>query len=394
MSFVVSKNGDSLLYVSNTHGIWLTFDQFGDVKLGISSQYAKQVDGLCGYFNNDKFDDKRMPNGEQATSNVEFGNSWSLNQLTPEECEPQVCPQKLQEAALKMCDLVKEDIFSSCAVAVNTHQFVSSCLDSACDCLLASTNGSTTNLDPREFEKHTKECKCAMLKNYVQECMAADENIHLETWRSVFSCEATCPTPFVHQDCYRRRCEITCNNLQSAECPNVPGTCFSGCFCPPGSVKKESSCVPISECRDCVCDGFGKSQYLTYDRKNFTFDGNCTYLLTRDIALKNVHTFQAFATIGPCDNKTISFRQPTCTQALHIVYGSHIVHIQKNALKNLEVIVDGLKLPSLSYNQNWMKITQQGKSLNILLPESQVELVTMFEAMSFSVITITFILLN
>ena len=217
----------------------------------------------------------------------------------------------------------------------------------------------------------------------------ADENVHLETWRSVHSCEAVCAAPLVHQDCYRRKCEVTCNNLQSADCANVPGTCFSGCFCPPGTVKKDSTCIPISECRDCVCDGFGKSQYLTYDRKNFTFDGNCTYLLTRDISLKNVHTFEVYATIGPCDTKanTIAKKKVTCTQALHITYGSHIIHIQKNSMKNLEVIVDGIKLSGLSYTQNWIKITEQGKALNILLPESQVELVTMFEAMSFSVST-------
>lgn len=384
MSFVVSKNGDSLLYVSHTHGIWLSIDSYGDVKVGVGALYVNQVDGLCGFFNNNKTDDKRTPTGEIASSTVEFGNSWSLNQMKPEECEPQVCPTKLQNAAIKMCNLVKDDTFSLCSTAVNPEQFISACWETACDCLLAATNGSTV-LDPVDLEIHIKQCKCAMLKNYVQDCMAADENVHLETWRSVYSCESTCPPPFVHLDCYRRQCEVTCNSLQTAECSNVAGTCFSGCFCPSGMVKKEGTCVPISECRDCVCDGFGKSQYLTFDRKNFTFDGNCTYLLTRDISLKDVHTFEVFATIGPCNNKTISFKQATCTQALHITYGTHIVHIQKDENKNLEIIVDGFKLPSLSYTQNWMKITQQGKSLNILLPESQVELITMFEAMSFSV---------
>lgn len=384
MSFVVSKNGDTLFYISHTNGIWLSFDRYGDVKLGISSQYFKQVDGLCGFYSNDKLDDKRTPTGEIASTIHEFANSWSVNQTSPEDCKAQACPRELQKAAKKMCEAIKEEIFSSCTAAVPEDQFISSCLDSACDCLLAATNGSTPDY-AKDFEKSTKQCKCATLESYVQQCMAADENVHLETWRSVFSCEAVCPPTFVHQDCYRRRCELTCNNLQTAECPNVAGTCFTGCYCPPGTVKKESVCVPIRECRDCVCDGFGKSQYLTFDRKNFTFDGNCTYLLTRDISLKDVHTFQVFATIGPCENKTISFRQPTCTQALHIAYGSHIVHIQKDASKNLVVIVDGFKLPTLTYDQNWIKITQQGKSLNILLPESQVELNTMFEAMSFSV---------
>lgn len=387
MSFVVSKNGDNLLYVSHKHGIWLTLDQYGDVKLGISSMYANQVDGLCGYFSNNKVDDKRMPNGQQATSTVEYGDSWSISKS--EDCEPHVCPKVLQDAAWTMCNLVKDDIFAPCTKSINPLQFISTCLETACDCLLAAANGTTPSALTSDFDKSIKQCKCSMLKNYVVDCMAADENVHLETWRSVHSCEAECPSPLVHQDCYRRKCEVTCSNLQSTECTNVPGTCFSGCFCPPGTVKKDSTCLPISECRDCVCDGFGNSQYLTYDRKNFTFDGNCTYLLTRDVHLTNVHTFQVYATIGPCDTKAnaIAKKKVTCTQSLHISYGSHIIHIQKNSMKNLEVIVDGMKLSGLSYTQNWIKITEQGKALSILLPESQVELTTMFEAMSFSVST-------
>lgn len=384
MSFTVSKNGDNLLYVSHAHGIWLTFDQFGDVKLGISSQYAGQVDGLCGFFNNDKTDDKRTPTGQVAPSTVEFGDSWSTGQSGLEDCEPHVCPKVLQDAAWTMCNLVKDEIFQACHVAVDPTRFISKCLETACDCLMTATNGSST-VAPKNMEKHSKTCKCSMLKNYVVECMAADEAVHLETWRSVHSCEATCDAPFVHHDCFRRKCETTCHNLQSSECGLVPGTCFSGCYCPSGTVRKDTTCIPISECRDCVCDGFGKSQYLTYDRKNFTFDGNCTYLLSRDLTLKNVHTFQVYATIGACNPKATTVNTATCTQALHLVYGSHIVHIQKGTASTLDVFVDGTKLKSLPYIQPWIKIVEQGKTLNILLPESQVELISMFETMSFAV---------
>lgn len=386
MSYSVSKNGDNLLYISHAHGIWLTFDQYGDVKLGISSQYANQVDGLCGYFSKVKTDDKRQPNGKLASSTVEFGDSWSVSQVNRDDCEPHVCPKALQDAAWTMCNLVKDETFKSCHASIDPTRFISKCLETACDCLLTAANGSSTAA-PRDMETFAKQCKCSMLKNFVVECMAADEAVHLEKWRSVHSCEAACTAPFVHHDCFRRKCESTCNNLQNSECTTVAGACFSGCYCPSGTVRKDSTCVPISECRDCVCDGFGKSQYLTYDRKNFTFDGNCTYLLTRDIALKNVHTFQVYATVGACDAKTHSKNRATCTQAFHLVYGNHIVHIQKSITNTLEVIVDGLKLDSknLPYNQNWIRIAEQGKSLSILLPESQVELLSMFDTMTFSV---------
>lgn len=383
MSFTVSRVGDNLLYISHKHAIWLTFDQYGDVKVAVAAQYANQVDGLCGFFSNNKTDDKRTPTGQVVASTVEFGESWSVSQVSSEDCEPHVCPKALQDAAWTMCNLVKDEIFQSCHAAIEPARFISKCLETACDCLLTATNGSST-APQKDMERFSKGCKCSMLKNYVVECMAADENVHLETWRSVQSCEATCPAPFVHHDCFRRKCETTCSNLQSSECTAVPGTCFSGCYCPSGTVRKGSTCIPISECRDCVCDGFGKSQYLTYDRKNFTFDGNCTYLLTRDIALKDVHTFQVYATIGACDSKAIS-NKATCTQAFHLVYGNHIVHIQKSAANKLEVIVNGFKLNSLPYTQSWIKISEQSNLLNILLPESQVELISMFDTMTFSV---------
>lgn len=378
-SFVVSKVGsDNLLYVSHVHGIWVIFDRFGDVKLGVSATYANQVDGLCGFFSNNKTDDKRTPTGTIASSTEEFGDSWSLNQINKEDCEPHACPQALQNEAWKMCNLVKHDVFSQpCAGVIDPIKFISRCLETACDCLLAAGNGSTV-----VSNAIVKDCKCSVLKNYAVECMAADETIHLDTWRTVHGCEATCQLPFVHKDCYRRKCETTCDTIQSNDCTIVPGACFAGCYCPEGKVRKGTTCVPISECRDCVCDGFGKSQYLTYDRQNFTFDGNCTYLLTRDI--QKDPTFQVYVTIGPCNNAS-NANVATCTQSLHLIYNGHLIHVQKTSTGKLESIIDGIKVSKFPFTENWIQIKELGQELNILLPESQVELSSRFETMSFSV---------
>lgn len=383
MSFTVSKNGDKILYVSHLHGIWITFDQYGDIKLGISAQYHGGVDGLCGFFNNDKIDDKRTPTGQLANSTAEFGASWSTSEYDElDDCEPHVCPKKLQDVAWMICNQVNNDVFKPCHTSVDPTKFMSRCLETACECLLTASNGSYHSPSTSELEKFSTTCKCPMLQNYVVECMAADETIHLETWRSAKSCEITCPTPLVHHDCFRRKCETTCSNLQNADCNVVQGSCFSGCYCPSGSVRQGATCIPIGECRDCVCDGFGKSQYLTYDKKNFTFDGNCTYLLSRDVMLENVHTFEIYATIGPCISNSTS--KATCTQAFHIAYGSHIVHIQK-AQSSLDVIIDGFKVKNLPFNQDWMKLNIQAGELKILLPKSQVEITSIFSTMTFNV---------
>lgn len=41
-----------------------------------------------------------------------------------------------------------------------------------------------------------------------------------------------------------------------------------------------------------VCDGFGDPQYVGFDRSNFTFNGNCTYVAARDVSPTGEHTFQ------------------------------------------------------------------------------------------------------
>lgn len=378
-TYVVSKIGaDTLLYVSHIHGIWVMLDGFGDVKVGVSASYLKQVDGLCGYYSNSTSDDKRTPTGKIADSTVEFGASWSLNQTRSEDCQPQACPQTLQDKAWQMCNLAKHDVFSVCATAADSTKFISRCLENACDCLLAASNGTT--IVSYESEK---ECKCSLLKNYAVECMAADESVRLDNWRSVHGCEVTCPIPFVQKDCYRRKCEATCDNIQNNDCTVVPGTCFSGCYCPEGTVKKSDTCIPISECRDCVCDGFGKSQYLTYDRQNFTFDGNCTYLLTRDLLTPKVPVFQIYATLGPCAASDV--KKGTCTESLHIVYGTHLVRILKSSSGKLDTIIDGSKVTKIPYEEKWIKIKELGQELNIILPEAQVELSSQFELTAFSV---------
>lgn len=389
-TFAVNKVGNTIVFVSNLHSFWVTFDEFGDVKIGVCSKYKEKVDGLCGYFNGKKSDDKRLPSGEPSLSTVDFGDGWFVSQDKERYyCEPRACPKELQDQAYDLCNTITHDSFTSCSKAVNKDRFISKCLETACECLMASSQlESYDKSSPAPF----KQCKCAMLQNYVVDCLAADESVILDSWRSVHECEADCPAPLLHKDCYRRRCEPSCENIKSNECTYLPGTCFSGCYCPEGKVRKGNDCVPMSDCRDCVCDGFGKSQYITYDRSNFTFDGNCTYLLTRDVLLPNVHTFQVYATLGPCDVQDHSYptkkqlNSGSCTQSLHILYGSHIVHLQRGKKNTITTLLDGLEVTNLPLQKQWIEISvQSGREINLNLPESQVDVIAHFDDMSFSI---------
>lgn len=76
---------------------------------------------------------------------------------------------------------------------------------------------------------------------------------------------------------------MSCEKLQEPDpCPAQEGLCVPGCFCPDGMVCSGDGCVPPSECRDCVCNGLGGSKYVGFDKSDVLFDGNCTYVLSRD----------------------------------------------------------------------------------------------------------------
>lgn len=378
--FVISKLGNSILFVSHSQGFWVRLDDMGDVKVGVSSKYNSFVDGLCGYYNEHKNDDKRLPNGTFSISTVEFGDAWYRDGESKPKCEPNACSQREQDTAWELCNKIKDEIFTSCSKAINSDHFISKCLETACECLKSSNKSK---------EQVQTKCKCSILQNYVTECMASDESIHFDTWRDKFECPSNCPATLVHHDCYRRRCEPTCSSNQQ-DCPYLPGTCFSGCYCPEGTVRKGEKCIAISECKDCVCDGFGRSQYITYDRKNFTFDGNCTYLLSRDVKIPNTNAFQVYVSLAPCQQSSLTTEknQHSCTQSLHILYGQHIIHLQRDTTttNSIKTLVDGIEVKTMPHKSEWISIKEEkSKAINLNLLKSHVEVDAMLEDLSFSI---------
>lgn len=105
-TFSISQLGNSLLFSSNKYGFWVIWDKNGNVKIGVVSKLAGEVDGLCGYFNNKKEDDKRLPDGKQARTTAEFGDSWATEEKHP-ICEAKACPIHIQNQAWEMCNKIR-----------------------------------------------------------------------------------------------------------------------------------------------------------------------------------------------------------------------------------------------------------------------------------------------
>lgn len=370
--FTVSQLGDSILFVSQLQEFWVRLNVAGDVKVGVSSKYKSAMDGLCGYYNDYANDDKRLPNGTIAMSTFDFGNSWLRDQRSANKCLPNACSAIQQEQAWSLCNTIKDEAFASCSKAVNPDQFIQKCLETACNCLKS-----------KSFNEQGQ-CKCSILQNYVTECMTNDDTIEFDTWRTKFECPVSCPPTLVHRDCYRRRCELTCDETNNKNCLHLPGTCFPGCYCAEGYVRHGGKCIPMSDCRDCVCDGFSRSQYLTYDRKNFTFDSNCTYLLSRNVGILNSYAFQVYVTLGPCSASKAN-NQRSCATALSILSDGHSVHLANND-DTIFVDIDGKMLETLPFQNDWIRFSEQrGKGLTLELTKSFVDISILYVGFEFSI---------
>ena len=67
---------------------------------------------------------------------------------------------------------------------------------------------------------------------------------------------ANCPAGMIYNDCYRKECELNCENVRHPESclTDQSNICFPGCYCPDGMVKDQNTCKKPKECKNCNCE--------------------------------------------------------------------------------------------------------------------------------------------
>ncbi|XP_027475704.2 IgGFc-binding protein isoform X2 [Zalophus californianus] len=235
-----SRHGSDII-INTDFGLRVAYDLTYNVRVTVPGNYYQQLRGLCGNYNGDAKDDFQKPDGSQAGSSNEFGNSWEEAVpgspcLPPptckpgEDCSPNLeCPPELEEKYKqgKFCGLLTSPTGSlaACHKLVDPQGPLENCVFDLC---LGGGNESIL---------------CSNIQAYVSACQAAGGNIG--PWRTESFCPMECPANSHYELC-ADTCSLGCSALSAP--PHCPESCAEGCQCDPGFLSDGQACVPIQQC--------------------------------------------------------------------------------------------------------------------------------------------------
>ncbi|NP_034974.2 mucin-5AC precursor [Mus musculus] len=296
-SGVLIELSNGYLKVVARLGLLFVWNEDDSLLLELDTKYTNKTCGLCGDFNGSPKSNEFLSNNVRLTP-LEFGNLQKMDGPTEQCQDPLPVPQKNCSARSGICEMIlKGELFSGCAALVDISSYVEACRQDVCLC---------ESLDPSD-------CICHTLAEYSRQCAHAGGQP--QDWRGPNLCSQTCPLNMQHQEC-GSPCVDTCSNPQHSQV--CEDHCIAGCFCPEGMVLddiNQMGCVPVSQCAclyngtlyapgtnystDCTntcsggqwscqdipcagtCSVMGGSHMSTFDGRQYTVHGDCTYVLSK-----------------------------------------------------------------------------------------------------------------
>uniref|UniRef100_A0A8C2ZYW8 VWFD domain-containing protein n=1 Tax=Cyclopterus lumpus TaxID=8103 RepID=A0A8C2ZYW8_CYCLU len=279
--------------------IWNEEDSF---LVELDRKYKNQTCGLCGDFNGVQLFNEFYSHGVKITP-VDFANFWKMDGPT-ESCSDYTLESTQRCTNMKpLCEqILTGPAFNSCYSLLDVASFTSACVMDLCHC----PDGIDGHADPS--------CLCNTVSEFSRQCSHAGGKP--QNWRTKEFCWKSCPYKMEYKEC-GSPCADTCSNPEASHtCDNH---CIDGCFCPPGMVLddlKGKGCVLMntcscsynskiygpgesysSNCKKCVCESGqwmcteencpgmcsveGGAHINTFDGKDYTFHGDCSYVLAK-----------------------------------------------------------------------------------------------------------------
>ncbi|XP_026057610.1 mucin-2-like, partial [Carassius auratus] len=344
-------------------GITVMWNKEDAVMVELDSKFLNRTCGLCGDFNRAPVYNEFIQSElgyEREVGYIEFGNKHKVPnpdvdcKNPSEEDDEQNLVDHSEKHREDCDDLLKDADWFSCNKILNPEPYIEACMNDMCLYQPEDTDNSTL---------------CATLSEYSRQCSHAGGTP--PTWRRADFCAVACPYNMVHSES-GSPCMDTCLHKDTntlCEQHNI-----DGCFCPPGTVFDEISnmgCIPVEECQckhdriystgevlykhntECICKegdwictsipGPGLcaveegSHFTTFDGKEFTFHGDCNYVLSKDFEESK---FIILGQIVPC----VSLNTDTCLKSIEVMFNNDKNHrlvikadgtVQQNAIVSL-----------------------------------------------------------
>ncbi|XP_040264823.1 mucin-2-like [Bufo bufo] len=297
---LIHKN-DAYFKLYTKAGLTLMWNKEDAVMLELDPKFNNRTCGLCGDYNGVPLYNEFV-SGSIILNPIQFGNLQNIHDPN-DECTDKDETQKTDTAQCSqfrsVCEQhLRHEAFSDCESLLNLENYIQACMLDMCSC------------------DHSQDsfCLCSTITEYSRQCSHAGGRPG--NWRTDNFCLKQCPANMIYQES-ASPCKNSCSHLE------IHSLCeehyMDGCFCPEGTVQDDYTnrgCVPVSQCHckhrdtlyapgetmenDCnechcvagkwsctdqscpgVCAIEGGAHFTTFDKKAYTFHGNCYYVISK-----------------------------------------------------------------------------------------------------------------
>uniref|UniRef100_A0A8C8VK49 VWFD domain-containing protein n=1 Tax=Pelusios castaneus TaxID=367368 RepID=A0A8C8VK49_9SAUR len=243
--------------IETNFSLRVSYDWDSSLVVQISSSFWESVCGLCGNYNGDPGDDFATPDGALASSPVDFGKSWKVEDgggFCWDDCrgECKTCSPELisRYKAEPFCGWISKGAggpFSRCHSVIDPKNYLENCVYDLC------------------INSGSQEILCQVLTIYADACRG--EGVAISDWRTPVGCSLPCPENSQYQPC-GSACPATCSDQGAPK--SCSFSCVETCQCYAGFVLDAGNCIPQASCG---CEFKGR---LYAPGEQFWGDSDCT----------------------------------------------------------------------------------------------------------------------